>query len=191
MEDTVRCESGTSTMGPRRRVALLSLAVVHLGLVAMGAVKMHLPGSGLVTWAIEGYRTLAGANVYYTFFVPGVNTQIRPMFELTDMSGVMTTDTLSRAVNSEVDMRIGNLASLLRYEDEDFQRALLASWAGVMFARHPGAERVVVRIETFELPSMEEHREGRRPGWRARDRFTFSPQTAIRPVGNEASEASQ
>ena len=191
MEDAVMGESGTSTMSPRRRLALLSLAVVHFGLVAMGAVEMRLPGSGWATQAMEGYRALSGTNVYYSFFAPGVDTQVRPVFEVTDRSGVMTTDMLSRAVNSEVDIRIGNMTSFLKYEDEDFQRAILASWAGVMFARHPDAEQVVVRIEAFELPSMEESREGRKPGWEVDDRVTFSPQTAIRPAGDEANEASQ
>ena len=152
---------------------------------------MHLPGSGRVTRAIDEYRALSGANVYYSFFVPGVDTQVRPVFEVTDRSGRMTTDMLSRSVDSEVDLRIGNLVSLLDHEEEDFQRALLASWAGVMLARHPGAERVVVRIEAFHLPSMEEYREGRRPEWHVRERVTFSPQTAIRPAGNGANEANQ
>ncbi len=178
-------------MSPRRRRALLVIAVMHLGLAAMGGVDMHLSGTGWAKQAIAEYRALSGTNVYYTFFVPGVATQVRPVFELTDGSGRTTTDALSRAVNTEVDTRIGNLYALLEYADEDSQRALLASWAGVMFARHPGADRVEARIEAFELPSMEEYRQGREPGWRLRDRVTFSPQTAVRPAGNEANEASR
>lgn len=189
MEDAVLGESGTSTMSPRRRLALLVIAAAHLGLATMGGVKMHLPGRGWAQRAIAEYQVLSGTNVYYTFFVPSVDTQVRPVFELTDRSGRMTTDALSRAPSPEVATRIGNLISLLDYGDEDSQRALLASWAGLMFARHPGAERVAIRIEAFELPSMEEYRRGREPGWHLRDRLTFSSQTAIRPAGNEANEA--
>jgi hypothetical protein len=191
MDVAVSGESGAATMSPRRRLALLILAAAHLGLAAMGGVDMHLPGTGWMKRAISEYRTLSGTNVYYTFFVPGVATQVRPVFELTDRSGRVTTDALSRAVGSEVGVRLGNLTALLDFSDDDSQRELLASWAGVMFARHPDAERVVIGIEAFELPSMEEHRKGRPPGWHLRDRFTFSPQTAIRPAGNEANEASR
>lgn len=191
MEDAVTDEGGTSPRSPRRRLALLILAVAHLGLVAMGAVKMHIPGHGWAKRALDEYRTLSGANVHYAFFAPGVDTQVRPVFELTDRTGSLTTDVLIRAGSSEVDTRIGNMVYLLDYVDEELQRALLAAWAGVMFTRHPGAERVVVRIEDFELPSMAEYRQDRRAGWQVRDRVTFSPQAAIRPVGDEANEASQ
>ena len=176
---------------PRRGPLYVILAVVHLGLVAMGAVKMDIPGRGWAKRALDEYRALSGANVHYTFFAPGVDTQVRPVFELTDRSGGTTIDLLSWPVSPEVDTRLGNVIYLLDDEDEELRYALLASWAGVMFARHPSAERVVVRIEDFELPTMEEHREGRKPGWRVRDRVTFTPQTAVRPASNEATEVSQ
>lgn len=191
MEEAVTGESRMCTRRPRRRTALLILAAVHLGLVAMGAVKMHIPGRGWAKRALDEYRTLSGANVHYAFFAPGVDTQVRPVFELTDRSGRVIIDLLSWPVSPEVDTRLGNMSYLLDVEDEELQRALLASWAGVMFARHPTAERVVVRIEDFELPSMEEVRGGQTPGWRVRDRVTFTPQTAVRPAGNEANEVRQ
>ncbi len=43
-----------------------------------------------------------------------------------------------------------------------------------MFTRHAGAEKVLVRVEACDVPSMEEYREGERPTWHLIDRSAFS-----------------
>jgi hypothetical protein len=160
-------------MGPRLRLALLIMAGAHLGLVVAGALEVHPRGGGWVSRAIAEYEVLSGTEGFYTFFAPGVDTQLRPIFEVTDGSGAVSTDVLQRAANTEVDLRIANMIGLSWYDD--FRRTLEASWADVMFRRHPGAEQVVVRLDLCDLPSMREYREGRRPAWRVFDRATFSP----------------
>jgi hypothetical protein len=160
-------------MGPRLRIARLIAAAAHLGLVGAGALQVLPRGQGWAARAVSEYAALSGAEGFYTFFAPGVDTQLRPMFDVTASSGEVITDTLKGTVNSEVDLRVANLIGLSW--SEDFRRALMASWAGAMFARHPGAARVEARVEFYELPSMEEYRAGQRPAWRLFQRATFSP----------------
>jgi hypothetical protein len=161
------------TMSRRRRIALLIVAGAHLGLVTVGALKVRLP-DGRASLAIAEYGALSGAENFYTFFAPGVDTELRPIFEVKQKSGSVITDVLTKPESSEVDLRVGNLISIYWWEDEALRRALVASWAGAMFTRHAGAQRVDVRVEVCDIPSMVEYREGERPAWNLLDRITFS-----------------
>jgi hypothetical protein len=162
-------------MHPWRRMALLLAAGAHLGIVAGGALERLPRRGGWATRAIAEYAALSGANSFYTFFAPTVGPAIRLVFAATDRSGSVTGDVLKTATNVEVDSRVDNLLSLFWYADDALQRTLLRSWAGVMLTRHPGAERIVVSVETQDLPTMAEYRRGRRSGWDVRQRATFSP----------------
>jgi hypothetical protein len=42
---------------------------------------------------------------------------------------------------------------------------MAASWAGMMFGRHPQAVEVVVRVELCTLPTLEQYRAGQQPSW--------------------------
>lgn len=162
------------TMSPRRRLALLIVAGAHLGLVAVGACKVHLGVGGPAKLLIEEYGALSGAENFYSFFASDEGGHLRPIFEVMDSSGGVRTDVLNREENLEVDVRIRNLISLFWGEDLELRRALMASWADVMFARHPGAKQVVVRVETCDLPRMAEFREGQRAAWQILEKATFS-----------------
>jgi hypothetical protein len=164
---------GGETMGRRRRIALLIVGVAHLGLVAVGALKVHF-GDGWGSRTIAVYAALSGAENFYTFFTPGVGTQIRPIFEVKERSGDVITDVLKKPESSEVDLRVGDLYGVFWWEDEELHHTLLASWAGTMFTRHPGAEEVVVCVEACDVPSMEEYRDGDRPAWHLVERTAFS-----------------
>jgi hypothetical protein len=53
-------------------------------------------------------------------------------------------------------------------------RALAASLAGAMFARHPEARTVRLRLEEFLPVDMAAYRSGRRPAWRPLYQATFA-----------------
>lgn len=161
-------------MSPWRQLALVIVAGAHLGLVTASALRKHVHGDGWVARAVREYGVLSGAESYFTFFAPGVDTQLRPVFEIEDRrSGAVSEDLLQRGTSTEVALRIANLTGLLWWEEEATRRALVGAWIGAMRARHPEAGDMPLRIEVCELPSMDEHRQGRRPEWRLLYRDTF------------------
>jgi hypothetical protein len=160
----------------RRRAAILAAVGAHLALVTVGALKLH-PGRGSA-WAIAEYGAFSGAENFYTFFAPSAGMEIRPTFEVTERDGRVIHDVLKSPENDEVDLRVSDLAGLFWWWDEDLHRLLLASWAGLMFTRHPGAQRVVVRVDGCDVPSMEEYRRGERLSWEILETAAFSPPAA-------------
>jgi hypothetical protein len=66
-----------------------------------------------------------------------------------------------------VRLRVGSVVSTFPVDEgeEALRRDLLASWAGSMLGRHPEAQKVEVRVEAYDVPSMAEYRAGARPQW--------------------------
>lgn len=168
-------------MGPGSRFALLIAAGAHLGLVGANGLGVQLPGRGWARQAIVEYGALSGADSVWSFFTSDAGTHRRATFEGTSASGDTIFDVLERPVNPEVDIRVADLFSLLWSDDGDLQHDLLTSWAGVMFARYPGIDHVVARVEVSEMPTMKEYRAGQRHRWRVIHRASFSRPTSLRP----------
>ncbi|WP_437963767.1 hypothetical protein WMF04_29055 [Sorangium sp. So ce260] len=152
---------GRETIGRGRALVLLAAAAGHLGLVIiLGAFQVDLRHRGRVADAVACYGTLTGADSGYAFFAPGVGSPPTATFEVVDAAGAVTTDHLMSGANAEARLRAGNIVGRFWLEeDQPLKRAIAASWAGKMFARHPGAASVVVRVEECEVASMQEHRE--------------------------------
>ncbi len=153
------------TARSRGRVLLTLAAALHLGCIAIGAMHRSLNGSGYLGSAAAYYSALSGAYSGYGFFAPGVGAMPWATFEITDANGAVITDALESGANHEADLRIRNILPLFNSGDEALRRSLVASWAGKMFARHPSAESVAVRLEAYDLPSMQEFRDGKQPAW--------------------------
>jgi hypothetical protein len=145
----------------RPRVAIVA-SVVHLGFAAAGAMELDFDHAHPV---ISQYAALSGTDSSYGFFAPTVGTQLRVLFELTDAEGKKSTDILTTGASHEADLRIGDMVAIFWMVDLDLQRALAGSWAGRTLARHPDAQRVVVHLDAYDLPTMAEYREGTRPDW--------------------------
>jgi hypothetical protein len=145
----------------RPRVAIVA-SVVQLGFAAAGAMELDFDHASPV---IAQYAALSGTDSAYSFFAPSVGTHLRVMFELTDAEGKKSTDVLTTGASHEADLRIGDMVAIFWIVDRDLQRSLAGSWAGRILARHPGAERVVVHLDAYDLPTMAEYREGKRPDW--------------------------
>jgi hypothetical protein len=114
---------------------------------------------------------MSGADSGYGFFAPSVGSQTRAVFTLSDGAGRTWTDTFDEGGNHEVQLRLGSMVSNTSYEG--LRRGLAASWSGKLFARHPDAHEVRVRIELYDLPPMDEYRDGARPEWRTVYEATF------------------
>src|SRR5262245_20729418 len=123
-----------------RHAFLTALAAAHLVLVACGASRRGpLPATPWPRKALRWYGAMSGSDNGYGFFAPGVASQWRATFTLSDGAGRDWTDTLERQDNSEVTLRVGGIVGL--FPEADLSRDLAASWAGKMFGRHPGAQQ--------------------------------------------------
>ena len=152
---------GTAGLKWRLRLAIAA-AVVQLGFAAAGAMELDFDHANGV---LAEYGALSGTDSAYGFFAPSVGTQLRVTFVLTDAAGAITTDILTTGVSKEADLRIGDMVAIFWMDDHDLQRAMAGSWAGRMLARHPDAVRVAVHLDVYDLPTMAEYREGKRPEW--------------------------
>lgn len=152
-------------------------AVTHLVLVALGALHVGFWNWGPLGRDLDTYGLLSGAGSSYPFFAPVVGTSIRAEFDLFDASGAgVGTDRLMNGATRETNLRLSNIVEMI---DEDLMndenRHLLgASWAGKIFARHPTASKLTLRVETFDLPTMQEYRGGLRYDWETIYKATYA-----------------
>ncbi|WP_437896453.1 hypothetical protein [Sorangium sp. So ce124] len=182
MEETGNIEKGL--------LFVLPAAAIHLGLVlVLGVLHVRLPYGGWVEPAVSYYGALSGASSAYSFFAPSVGPLPWATFEVRDRAGTLTTEVLETGANREADLRIKNIIGMYWDEqDPAARRALIASWVAKVFARHPEADSVVVRLESYDLPSMAEYRAGKQPRWYAeyQAKFNLKTQLAAGEIDKEA-----
>ena len=181
---------GGKVMTRRRKLALLAVCGAHLGLVSASAGGVDLGGPAAY------YGRLSGATTRYEYFAPDVPGSPWATFEVTEdgEDGERTTlEVLETGVSRDADFRVRLLTtSLLDVDDEQARRLIAASLAGKMFARHPTAKRVTLRVLTSALPTMAAYRKGARLGWELDDELTFAPRGQIgRRVARTATEGSR
>lgn len=190
-----RASYGRGMVQRKKKVLVLGIAFSHLILVAIGASQLNLwPHESGLGRSLDYYGALSGAGSGYGFFAPGVGSQLRGSFDIVDGQGGVTPNAIEAGASHEGALRIGNLLGWFWRDtaDRKLQRSLAASWAGKMFARHPEAEQVVVRLETYHLPSMKGYRSGKRPHWVPyyEAKFVHKPSTSreerSKPVGSPA-----
>jgi len=153
----------------------IALALGQVLLIALGAAHFDFFRWGRIGLPLGMWSAVTAASSRYGFFAPGVGSELKATFELIDSAGQVTTDTLAHGNARELELRIGNIVRTFgdRPEEARIRHALVASWAGKMFARHPGTDTVVVRIEGYDLPSMSAYASGLRPGWSPYYRASF------------------
>ncbi|WP_438029836.1 hypothetical protein [Sorangium sp. So ce233] len=174
-----------------RALVVLAAAAGHLGLViVLGAFQADLGCGRWLADAMASYGTLSGADSGYAFFAPAVASPPSATFEIVDATGAVTTDRLKPGTSSEADLRAGNIVGRFWLQhDQALKRSIAASWAGKMFARHPGAVSVVVRVEECEVASMHAYRQedGLRCHWHYQAKFV--PQATARAAKRAVREA--
>jgi hypothetical protein len=147
-----------------RQILAAAAAGIHLILVMGGAANISLPRwSGVAGSGIRWYAALSGADSGYGFFAPGVASETRATFTLTDGAGRTWTEEFNANGNQEVQLRLGSMVSTAA--SPGIRRKLAASWAGKFFAIHPEVESVLVQVEYYDLPPMDEYQDGERPEW--------------------------
>src|SRR5438270_312272 len=132
-------------MSTRQLLAAL-LAGGHLILVVCGAANLSAPKwTRIAGKGLRWYGAVSGADSGYGFFAPGVASQTRATFTLADADGRTWTGDLAAGDNHEVQLRLGAMVSTAA--SPAIRRKLAASWAGKLFADHPEAEHVQIRVE--------------------------------------------
>jgi hypothetical protein len=148
----------------KRHALFTALAAVHLGLVVCGALGWGLlPEDKLTGQVLRVGQAMSGSDTGYGFFAPDVGADLRARFTMIDATGREWTDDMSFGNNLEARLRVANVLALVY--DEELRGVAAGSLAGTMFGRHPTAQTVIVTIETYDPPTMEEYREGDRPEW--------------------------
>ncbi|WP_437946473.1 hypothetical protein WME98_37260 [Sorangium sp. So ce296] len=174
----------------KHALLVLPAAATHLGLVlVLGVLHVRLPPGGWVERAVGYYGALSGASSAYSFFAPSVGPLPWATFEVRDRAGTLTTDVLETGASREADLRVKNIIDMYWDEqDPAVRRSLVASWVAKVFAKHPEADSVVIRLESYDLPSMAEVRAGKQPQWYVeyRAKFTLKAQLAAGEVSKEA-----
>jgi hypothetical protein len=138
-----------------------ALAGLHLALVIHGASNLNRSRfEGPFGAALNWYAALSGADHHYAFFAPDVSPELRTTFVLSDGAGRTWTDSLEGGASGEARVRLSCVVVQAPWD------RVPASWAETMFARHPAAVRIVVRVEEHVLPTLRQYRAGQRSHWR-------------------------
>lgn len=152
-----------------RKTLWLTAAACHLGLVVAGGLDVCPWEWGPIGPALAYYGAISGVDSGYSFYAPSVRSAPDATFTVVDREGHRVVDRLQTGVTREADLRMQDLLDVVyqRRTDDELRRRLAASWAAEMFARHPGAELVLVDVGHRRMPAMAALRDGAAPGWRS------------------------
>ncbi len=157
----------------RRHALLTALAAIHLILVSCGAASWRpLTGNHVPGKVLRFTQSVTGSDSGYGFFAPDVGCDLRARFTLIDDEGRRWNQDLDLGNTLEERVRIANVLNLA-YE-EDLRRDLAGSLAGTLLARNPTAQRVVVRIEIYDPPTMADYSAGEPLEWESLYTATIS-----------------
>ena len=143
----------------------IAAALLHLALVACGAVCIPLNGDSLLPNLLGQYGDMSGSSSSYGFFAPAVASQNRVTLAVRDVHGNECLDALLTHGTSAAELRAAGIVDGFTHVPDALRRGVTASWASTMFGRHPSAEEVVVTVEIECLPTMAEWRSGKRSTW--------------------------
>lgn len=152
-----------------RKTLLFTAAACHLGLVVAGGLDVCPWEWGAIGRPLTYYSAISGVGSGYSFYAPSVRAAPDVMFTVIDRDGRRVVDSLQTGVTREADLRVQDLLDVVHHRrtDDAVRRRLAASWAAVMFERHPEAELVLVDVGHSRMPAMSELRAGAVPSWKS------------------------
>ena len=126
------------------------------------------------------YGDVSGADNRYGYFAPAVGSRCRVALTLRDAAGREWGDALVDDPSTAFGWRAHDAIDSIATFPDSLRRGVTASWAAVMFGRHPGAAEVDVAVEMEDLPTMAQWRQGARSNWTPIYRGTFVRRTGSR-----------
>jgi hypothetical protein len=160
----------------REKIALV-LALTHLVLVCLGGAQVPLWNYGALGRWLHTYGLYTGSGSRYSFFAPGVGYGYRTEFDIYDSKeNLIATEGMYIAATREGNLRVANLIQLMsnNLEDPEKRKEISGSLVGKVFARHPNAARVALRLDSIDIPLMRDYRNGARYSWEPVYRAQFS-----------------
>jgi hypothetical protein len=143
---------------------------LHLALVLCGAAHVTLlPPDSPPGLALATYRAYTGSDNAYGFFAPGVASEWRGHFDVC-RNGHCTEADLAHG-NAEAGVLLSTLQGMLA---RDVRDVFAASLAASQFARAPDATTIVVRVQLYFVPTMQQFRAGQIAQWRTADAYAFT-----------------
>ncbi|MCX6129892.1 MAG: hypothetical protein NTX25_12635 [Proteobacteria bacterium] len=141
-------------------------------MVILGSIDFDLNRWGRLGKILNIYGEATGTNSQFAFFSPGISSQIRVRFVIKNKDGLLNTVDMINAKDREASLRVGNIfdqfIAIEESDDEDssdLRRSLAASLAGTMFARHPEAESVTVKIDEYIPSDLHKKNTDAAPAW--------------------------
>jgi hypothetical protein len=148
------------------------LALGHLLLVACGAARWSpVPADSYARRGLTLYGEYSGSNNGYGFFAPSVASPWDLRFSLYTEDGGSVEGAMPDA-NREVRLRVGTVLGSL--SEEGLREAVTASLAARCFTEHPDARLINAHVHVLHIPTMAEHRAGRRPEWVTVSVYSFT-----------------
>jgi hypothetical protein len=132
--------------------------------MAIGLLKIKPPQHHWAVRAARWYASLTGSGVGYGFFSPNIPPQILMEFDIEAPDGKITRSTLQESAGSDVNLRLGNMMRMMMntYKDKIVFRSMGASLDASMYKRYPEAKSITLHASIYDLPRMDEYRDGKR-----------------------------
>lgn len=142
---------------------LVWFAVFHLGMLALGMLRLDFPQDQALWWQ-RLYARVTGAGGSFGFFSPNVPREFGLSFEVEGNDGTITHARLQDYSSPEVQARVTNMVHLIatHFNEKKMLRALAASFTAAMFREHPEARSIRMKVHFYNFPTLGEYRDGHR-----------------------------
>lgn len=169
-----------------KRSLWTAAALTHLTLVGFGAAgRVPISEQALLGRVVETYRAYSGAGNGYGFFAPGVAAERRVLLHV--FSGGRWGAVAEAFDGVESSLRLLTTTGLMA--KAELRQPLAASWAARAFGAVPDSSVVLVEVEVYLIPPMDEFRRGARPQWVTESIFPFARSSELRATAEPVSDA--
>ena len=165
-------------MSTKQRL-LLAFWAVHLTLCVFSAAPDFLHIAHSRAWRfIAPYGAYTGATNKYGFFAPNVPGARRVRVRV--LCGEEWIPVEAPLQGPESKLRLTTVTSLLMFKE--MEEPVAASWAAYAFGNFPCAKAALVEVDYYEVPSMKDYRQGKRPEWTLLKIFSFTTQDILKSL---------
>jgi len=163
-------------MSVKQRI-LSAFWAFHLALCVIYILPNGMPAAPSYTWRfVAPYGAYTGAATGYGFFAPNVPRARRIRVRV--LCGDQWTFVEAPLEGSESRLRLMTITSLLM--QKEMEESVAASWAAFAFGKFPCAQAALVEVDYYMIPTIQEYRQGSRPGWKLRQVLPFSTKDQLK-----------
>jgi hypothetical protein len=134
----------------------------HILVVALFAAGM-ISGAGSFGSAVAFYGAWTGTATSYSFFAPGVASEIRVRYTVLLADG-SSQEGIVGTTNREMNLRLMTLFGIAPMPEAE--RVVSRSIAARLFGGYPSARAITIFFDVYDLPSLNQVKTGFRPTWK-------------------------